>query len=465
MFLRIRRFALGVILFLFPLLLLVSTPAISATLADRVVEKVLPNGLKVILLENPKIPEVTFQVWYRVGSRNESWGKTGLSHMLEHMMFKGTRRVSGEQFDRTIEENGGQQNAFTSSDFTAYFENMRSDRLPVLIDLESDRMHNLMLREEDFRTEKMVVLEERRMRTEDSPQAYLAEQLEATAFQSSPYHWPTIGWEQDIEGLTLEDLQSYYRTYYNPANAVLVVVGDFRKEELLPRIQAAFGPIPRQETPSQKKGLDPPQSGERRITVSRPAELPFLLMGYHVPNLPSPDGYVLEVIAVMLAGGKSSRLYQGLVQERQLALSVEADNALLSRDPHLFSLSAQPLPGHTAEELEKALDQELTRLQKEPVPEAELEKAKNQLEAAFIYGQDSLFSQAMLLAQHEIVSGWRAADDYLPSIRKVTAADIQRVAGQYLIPRNRTVGILNPLPPQEGKPLKPAPSGSGRIIR
>ncbi len=462
---QIRRLVLGVNLFLLSLLFLVSAPAFSTTLADRVVEQVLPNGLKVILLENPKVPEVTFQVWYRVGSRNESWGKTGLSHMLEHMMFKGTRRVSGKQFDRTIEENGGQQNAFTSSDFTAYFENMRSDRLPVLIDLESDRMQNLMLREEDFRTERMVVLEERRMRTEDSPQAYLAEQLEATAFQTSPYHWPTIGWKQDIEGYTLEDLQSHYRTYYNPANAFLVVVGDFRKEEILPRIQAAFGSIPRRETPSPNKDLDPPQSGERRITVSRQAELPYLLMGYHVPNLHSPDGYVLEVIAAVLAGGKSSRLYQSLVREKQLALSVDADNALLSRDPQLFSLSAQPLPGHTADELEKALDQELDRLQKEPVTEAELEKAKNQLEAAFIYGQDSLFAQAMLLAQCEIVSGWRSADDYLPSIRKVTPADIQRVAGQYLIPRNRTVGILNPLPPQEGKPLPSVPSGAGRIIR
>ena len=461
----VRRLSIGVFLFLFPLLFPVSRPALAAALADRVVERVLPNGLKVILLENPKVPEVTFQVWYRVGSRNERWGKTGLSHMLEHMMFKGTRRVSGEQFDRIIEENGGQQNAFTSTDFTAYFENMRSDRLPVLIDLESDRMHNLILRGEDFRTEKMVVLEERRMRTEDSPQAYLAEQLEAAAFQVSPYHWPVIGWQEDIEGLTLEDLQTYYRAYYNPANALLVVVGDFRQEELLPRIQKAFGPIPRQETPSPKKGLDPPQSGERKIVVSRPAELPFLLMGYHVPNLHSPDGYVLEVIESLLAGGKSSRLYRGLVREKQLALSVEADNALLSRDPHLFTLSAQPPPGRTAEDLQKALDQELDRLRTEPVPEAELEKAKNQLEAAFIYGQDSLFAQAMLLAQYEVVSDWRAADDYLPSIRKVTAADIKRVAGRYLIPQNRTVGILEPRPPREGQPLLPAPSGSGRMIR
>jgi zinc protease len=460
-----RRRSVSILILFMALLFPVSGPAQAASLAERVVERELPNGLKVLLLENPKVPEITFQVWYRVGSRNETWGKTGLSHMLEHMMFKGTRRVSGEQFFRTIEENGGQENAFTSSDFTAYFENLSSDRLLVPIDLESDRMVNLMLREEDFRTEKMVVLEERRMRTEDNPQAYLSEQLEAAAFQVSPYHWPVIGWQEDITGLTLEDLQAYYRTYYSPANAVLVVVGDFRTEELWPRIEKAFGPLPRQEAPAQKKGLDPPQSGERRIVVSRPAELPFLLMGYHVPNLQNPDAYVLEVIEAVLAGGKSSRLYQGLVREKQLALSVDADNALLSRDPQLFTLSAQPLPGRTARDLEKALDQELDRLQKEPVPEVELEKAKNQLEAAFIYGQDSLFAQAMLLGHYEIASSWKAADDYLPAIRKVTAADIQRVAGQYLLPRNRTVGILEPQPPREGQALKPAPPGSGRMIR
>ena len=226
-------------------------PALAeAGLKEQVSATVLPNGLKVILLENHKAPLITFQVWYRVGSRNEEWGRTGLSHMLEHMMFKGTQKVGPEEFSRIIQENGGNDNAFTSRDYTAYFENISADRVQVPLDLESDRMQNLMLRQQDFRTERMVVMEERRMRTEDNPQAYLMEQMEATAFQISPYHWPTIGWKEDIARFTLEDLKKYYRTYYNPSNAILVVVGDFQKEDILRRIEQAFGPLPKGTGPA-----------------------------------------------------------------------------------------------------------------------------------------------------------------------------------------------------------------------
>jgi zinc protease len=425
----------------------------------------LPNGLKVILLENHKAPLITFQVWYRVGSRNEEWGKTGLSHMLEHMMFKGTKKVGPEEFSRIIQENGGNDNAFTSRDHTAYFENLSSDRGQVSLDLESDRMQNLLLREEDFRTERMVVMEERRMRTEDDPQAFLMEQVEAAAFQISPYHWPTIGWKEDIARFTLEDVKKYYHTYYHPDNAFLVVVGDFRKEDLLPRIERAFGPIPKGGTPNQEKDIDPKQTGERRIFAKKEAQLPFFVMGYHVPNLREPDSYVLEVMAAILSAGKSSRLYQGLVREKQLVLDADADHSFLSRDPSLFYLSAQPLPGKEVGEVEKALNEEIERIQKELVGGHELQKAKNQLEASFIYGQDSLFFQAMLLAQHEIDLSWRTIDDYIPSIRKVTAEDIQRVAKQYLSPDNRTIGILIPLPPKEGG-LPPAESSiKERMVR
>jgi zinc protease len=436
-----------------------------AAMVDQVQETFLSNGLKVLMLENHKAPEVTFQVWYRVGSRNEEWGRTGLSHMLEHMMFKGTKTVSGEAFTRAVEEIGGNDNAFTSKDFTAYFENVISDKVQVPLELEADRMHNLLLRQEDFVTERSVVMEERRMRTEDSPQGYLAEQVEATAFQASPYHWPTIGWAEDIELFTLEDLKQYYGLYYTPANAFLVVVGDFRKEDLLPRLEKAFGPIPKGKSPDQTRGTDPPQAGERRIYVTKEAELPYVLMGYHVPNLRHPDGYALEVMAALLAGGKSSRFYQNLVREKQLALDADADNALLSRDPNLFTLSGQPFPGREAGELEKDLLLEVERLQKEKVGDPELEKAKNQLEAAFIYGQDSLFYQGMILAQHEIAGTWKTIGDYIPAIRKVTAEDIQKAAEKYLVPKNRTVGILIPLPPKEGRPTKKNPSGKGDIVR
>jgi zinc protease len=446
-------------------LTLLFTTVSEAGLKENVFETLLPNGLKVILLENHKAPLVTFQVWYRVGSRNEAWGKTGLSHMLEHMMFKGTEKVGPEEFSRIIQENGGNNNAFTSRDYTAYFENISADRVQVSIDLESDRMQNLLLREQDFQTERMVVMEERRLRTEDNPQANLQEHMEATAFLTSPYHWPTIGWKEDIERFTLDDLKAHYRTYYNSVNAILIVVGDFKREELLPKIEKAFGPMPKGIAPNQDRDVDPRQVGERRVFVKKEAQLPYVVMGYHVPNLREPDSYVLEVIATLLSAGKSSRLYQSLVREKRVVLSVDADHSLLSRDPSLFYLSAELLPGKEVADVEKALDQEVERLKKELVGAHELEKAKNQIEASFVFSQDSLFYQAMLLAQHEIAVTWRAIDDYLPSIRKVSPEEIQRVAIKYLTPDNRTVGVLIPLPPKEGKPVLEEPPKKEKMIR
>jgi zinc protease len=326
-------------------------------------------------------------------------------------------------------------------------------------------MPNLNLREEDFVTERMVVIEERRQRTEDDPQAFLMEQLEATAFLVQPYHWPIIGWTEDLMRITLEDLKRHYQTYYNPANSFLVAVGDFRRGEMLSRMEKTFGGIPQAVAPKQEKPKDPPQAGERRIFVKKEAQLPFLVMGYRIPNLRHPDSYVLEVINAILSGGKSSRLYQKLVLERQLALEADSENSLLSKDPALFYIFATPLPGKQVGEVEKALEEEIERLQKEPVEQRELEKVKNQLESSFIYSQDSLFVQAMLLARYEIAQSWKVIDQYLPLIRRVTAQDIQRVARQYLIPDNRTVGTLIPLPPKPGQEPPLGPSGRDRIIR
>jgi len=453
------------VVLLFTLSTALMLPAADAALRDQVFETVLPNGLKVILLENHKAPLLTFQVWYRVGSRNEAWGKTGLSHVLEHMMFKGTEKVGPEEFSRIVQENGGNLNAFTSRDYTAYFENLSSDRVQVAIELEADRMQNLVLRENDFHPERMVVMEERRLRTDDSPGAVLVEQLEATAFQIQPYRWPIIGWMQDLEKLTLEDLKVYYQAYYPPVNAFLVVVGDFNREDLLSKIETAFGPIPKGVAPDQERGRESLQLGERRIVVKKEAQLPSLVMGYHVPNLKERDSYVLEVIAALLSRGKTSRLYQSLVRGKQLVLSADADHSLLTRDPSLFYLWADPLPGKEVADVEKALDQEVERLQRELINERELEKVKNQLESSFIFAQDSLFFQAMVLARYEIASTWRAVDDYIPSIRSVTPADIQRVASKVLIPDNRTVGILVPLPPKEGKTLPSGPAIKERVIQ
>jgi zinc protease len=270
---------------------------------------------------------------------------------------------------------------------------------------------------------------------------------------------------EDISHFTLEDLKAYYKTYYNPINAFLVVAGDFKREELLPRIEKAFGSYPKGIAPDQERAVDPPQIGERRIFVKKEAQLPFLVMGYHVPNLRDQDSYVLEVIATILSGGKSSRFYQSLVREKRLVLNADAEHSLLSRDPSLFYISADLLPGKEVAEVEKAFDQEIDRLQKERVGEKELEKAKNQLEASFVFGQDSIFYQAMLLAQHEIAISWKTIDDYIPSIRKVTPEDIQRVAKKYLLLDNRTVGILIPLAPKEGKPMPSGPTIKEQLVR
>lgn len=325
-------------------------------------------------------------------------------------------------------------------------------------------MQGLLLREEDFQTERSVVMEERRLRTDDDPRAVLMEQLQATAFQLQPYHWPVIGWMEDIARFSVDSLRNHYKTYYNPANAFIVAVGDFSKETVLPMIEQAFGSITGGPTPGQSTDSDQPQLGERRIIVRKEAQLASIVKAYHVPNLKNPDSYVLEVIAALLSAGESSRLNRTLVRGRQLALSTDAGNELVSKDPNLFSLSAEVMPGKTVTQVEKALEAEIEGLRKHLVRARELEKAKNQLEAAFVYAQDSLFYQGMLLATYEIVSSWKDADKYVPTVRTVTAEDVRRVASKYLTSDNCTTARLLPLPTKK-KPAGPGRSEKGNVIR
>jgi zinc protease len=432
-------------------------------LAERVVERSLPNGLKVIMLPNPKAPVISFQVWYRVGERNEVLGRTGVSHVLEHMMFKGTKRVGPQEFSRIIQEHGGNDNAFTSADFTAYFENMAAAQIEVAIELEADRMANLALRQKNFETERMVVVEERRMRTEDNPQARLIEELDAAAYTAHPYGWPVIGWLNDLQKLTVADIRAFHQLYYRVNNAFLVVVGDFEPEAMLAKIARHFGGIKPGPEPPAVRAVEPAQHGERRLRLEVPAKLPTVAWGYHVPNLVSPDGYVLEVIQAILAAGESSRFQERLVRPG-LAVDASADYALLSKDPGLFYLVAQVMPGKSPEQVAAAMEKELTRLKEESVGEQELAKAKNQLEANFIRGQDSLFYQGMLLAMHENTTSWRKVDEYLPAVRKVSPEDIQRVAAKYLAPENRTAALLVPTRLEAGPTPPPAPLG-GKVIR
>ena len=433
-------------------LMMTQAPAARAaqTYAERVRETVLPNGLKLLLLEDHKAPVAVIQIWYRVGSRNEQLGKTGLSHLLEHLMFKGTPKTGPEEYSRIIQHNGGNDNAFTSEDATTYFATLASDRFTVAIDLEADRMQNLSFDDAQFTPELHVVMEERRLRTDNNPVSALFEQISSVAYAAHPYQWPTIGWMDDLKQATRQDAMDYYHTYYRPGNAVVVCVGDFSADALRTQLEKAFAPVPADDPPPRVRAVEPEQQGENRTVVRREAQLPFVASAYHVPNLKHKDGPVLEVLAGILSGGRSARLYQQLVYEKRLAREVGTNYELTSIDPGLFIIYGQPLPGKTARAVEDELLGQVERLKRTPVGEGELTKAKNGLEAAFVQAQDSLFYQGMLLGQYEMAGDWRSIDNYVPSVRAVSAEDIQRVASLYLTARNRTVGTLEPLPVAPG---------------
>lgn len=419
----------------------------SISLAAEPSEYFLSNGMKVLLVEVPKAPVATVQVWYKVGSRNEVMGRAGLSHMLEHMMFKGTARYPKGSFSRIVRKNGGIDNAFTGQDFTAYFENLAADRVGLALELEADRMQGLILDHSEFQTERDVVKEERRLRSEDDPQGALVEALFAHAFLSHPYHWPVIGWFADLDAMSLEDLQRHYDTFYSPNNATLVVVGDIKAESLLPTIKRLFEPIPRGPSPKQTLSPEPEQRGERRFLLKREAQVPFVMMGFRVPNYSNEDSYALDILESILSSGKSSRLYQSLVYDQKNSLAVGAEYSVLQTDPGLFYFYSLVNPSVKVEGVEEAIQREIVRLQNEPPSEQELQRAKNQVEAARVFEQDSNFRHAMLMGQAESVgAGWRRIDQFVERIHAVTAKDIQRVAKQYLTPDNRTVGILIPLP-------------------
>jgi len=423
----------------------VAVAAQAGTFADRVQETVLPNGLKVLLIEEPKAPVVAIRTFYRVGSRNEVTNRTGLAHMLEHMMFKGTPKVGPKQFDLIITRNGGYDNAVTSADYTKYDIDIAADRVELALQLEADRMSGLLLDEKEFIPERQVVIEERRMRIEDQPINFLSQTLVALTFQAHPYRNPPIGWPSDMPAWTREDMVQFYQTYYVPNNAILVVAGKFNTAELLPKIEALFGKIPRKPDPPKVITVEPPQVGERRAFVNKAAELPIYFALFHTPNLTHPDAFPLQVLAYVLGGGDSARFYQKLGYEQQLVAFAGADYNPLRIDPYTFGFSAGPLAGKTVEEVEPLLYAEVARLIKEPIPDRELQKAKNQIDAEFIFAQDSVRTLANLVGQYEVVAGWKILDRYLAGIQQVTSADVQRVAQQYLVPDNRTVAILVPV--------------------
>ncbi|MDI1292369.1 MAG: pitrilysin family protein [Methylobacter sp.] len=429
-------------------------PVFASSAETKVSEHVLDNGLKVLVKEDHRSPVAVSQVWYKVGSSYEPGGITGISHMLEHMMFKGTDKHPAGEFSRIVAENGGDENAFTGSDYTAYFQTMEASRLEVSFELEADRMRNLHLLADELKKELEVVTEERRMRTDDNPQAKMQEHFMAMAHTNSPYRNPVIGWPSDIANYKVEDLQAWYQRWYAPNNATLVVAGDVEPKAVFALAEKYFASLKPSEVKAVKPQDEVEQLGVRKMTVKLPAKLPYLLMGYKVPVLKTAEheweAYALEVLAGVLDGGSSARLSSGLVRGKQLAVSAGASYGLASRLPGLFTLEATPAAGKTVWDLETALKNEITNLQIKPVEKDELQRIKAQVLAAAVYERDSNFYQAMQLGMLETVGlGWQKADEYVTKVNQVTAEQVRDVARKYLIEDKLSVAYLEPLPINE----------------
>ena len=422
-------------------------------------EYMLDNGLKLLVKEDHRAPVVVSQVWYKVGGSSEHNGITGVSHVLEHMMFKGTEKVKPGDFSKIIKQNGGRDNAFTGKDYTAYFQRLHKDRLEVSMRLEADRMQNLSLRQEDFVKEVNVVKEERRLRTEDKPTSLTYEQFMATAFQSSPYHHPIIGWMDDLDNMELDDLQAWYERWYSPSNATLVIIGDVKADHVYRMAKKHFGPIPGSVVKPLKPQRETKQRGERRIKVRAQAEVPYLLMGYKVPVLStakdSQDVYALEVMAGILDGGNSARLAKELVRGTQIAVSAGAGYNMYDRINNLFLFDGRPSTGNSVDALEKSFREQVSRLQTTLATQSELDRIKAQVVAAKVYELDSVFYQGMQIGTLETVGlNHKQLDEYVARVRAVTPEQVQQVAKKYLIEDGLTVAILDPIKDKkEAKPL------------
>ncbi|HJU28624.1 MAG TPA: pitrilysin family protein [Candidatus Binataceae bacterium] len=401
------------------------------------------NGLQAIVLENHKAPVATLNIFYKVGSRNEAFSETGISHLCEHLMFKGTKKLKPEEFSNIIQEHGGEDNAFTTADFTDYFEIINRDNFDVPIALEADRMENFA--PQQFTTEKAVVMEERRLRTADNPQSALEEMTQAVAYVAHPYHWPVIGWMHNIELLTLQDALNYHNLYYSPRNAIVVAVGDFDGGKVMKQLEESFGGFAPGPQPPPVTEVEPPQEGERRVIVRHEANLPAFAIAYHVPNVRNPDdAFPLEIASVIAAQGQSSRLYRDLVMDKRMVVSVDVDYDMTSFDPGLLWISGQMRPGVKTEDAIAEVERQIKLMQTQPISADELQKAKNLEESGFVFGQDSIFEEAMELGLYQMLGDYKMVDQYIPRIEKVTGADVQRVARKYLVDTNRTIGILVP---------------------
>lgn len=439
---------------------------ISSVAQAEVYEKTLSNGLKVVVKEDHRAPVLVQQIWYRAGSMDERTGTTGVAHVLEHMMFKGTSEVPVGQFSKIIAAAGGRENAFTAYDYTAYFQQLHKSKLPLAMKLESDRMHNLQLAEAEFAKEIKVVMEERRLRTDDEPHALVYETLMATAFKQHPYHNPIIGWMGDLHNMTAADALDWYKTWYAPNNATLVIAGDVKAKEVFALAQKYYGVIPAVAQPLRKATGEPPQLGIKRISVKAPAELPYLVMAWHAPTVRDAakdwKPYALEVLAGVLDGNSSARLNKVLVREQQVAMEVGAGYDSVARGPGLFFIEGAPREGKSVGDVETALREQLALLLRDGVSEEELRRVKAQVMAGEVYKRDSVFYQAMQIGQLES-SGLSHKDIpvMLQKLQAVTAQQVQDAAREIFRDDSLTVAVLDPQPLSD-KP-KHNPQGAAHV--
>ncbi|MDF3834418.1 pitrilysin family protein [Cupriavidus basilensis] len=444
-----------------------ATAAQSAAAEASTTEFKLSNGMRVIVKEDHRAPTVAHQIWYRAGGMDEVSGTTGVAHMLEHMMFKGTPKVGPGEFSKQIAALGGRENAMTNRDFTLYYQQISKQYLPKMMELEADRMANLIIKKDEFEREMKVVMEERRLRTDDSARGTVYEQLLATVFTAAAYRHPVIGWPSDLDNMRVEDVQAWYRDWYAPNNALLIVTGDVKAAEVKALAERTYGRLKARPLPLRKNQLEPAQKGIKRIWVKAPAENPYLVMAYKVPRLhdveKDVDPYALEVLAAVLNGYDNARLTRGLVRERRLADDVNVGYDSINRGESVFVVDGTPADGHTAEEIERALRDEIARVARDGVSPEELKRVKAQVVASQIYKRDSVFGQGMEIGVAEISGlSWHQLDRMLEKIKTVTPEQVQAVAAKYFNDDNLTVATLLPQPIDPNKPQAPANAGSLR---
>ena len=426
----------------------------------EVFERTLANGLKVVVKEDHRAPVVVQQIWYKAGSMDERTGVTGIAHVLEHLMFKGTATVPAGEFSKRIAAAGGRENAVTSHDYTAYFQQLHKSKLPLAMQLESDRMRNLKLTAADFAKEVKAVMEERRWRTDDEAHSLLQEKMMAAIFQQHPYQHPVIGWMDDLQALTVGDAKAWYDRWYTPNNATLVVAGDVKAAEVFALAQKYYGAIPKRAMQPRRNYDEPKQLGIRRLVVKAPAELPHLVMSFRAPVLRDLaqdwQPYAMEVLAGVLDGNESARLNKRLVREQQVASSVGVGYDSFARGPGLFVLEATPSEGKTVIDVEIALRKEIEQLVKVGVSDEELRRVKAQVMAGEVYKRDSLFYQAMQIGQLESIGlGHRAVPLMLEKLQAVTAEQVRQVAEEFLQDDSLTVAVLDPQPLSDKPKQKP----------